>query len=68
LEHGGNPVLRFNASCVMVEEDPAGNIKPSKRKSTGRIDGIVAGVMAIGRAIVAENFTSVYEERGLLSL
>ncbi len=49
----------------MIETDAAGNIKPSKRKSTERIDGIVALVMAIGRAIVAEpEFTSVYEKRG----
>jgi phage terminase large subunit-like protein len=38
----------------MVELDAAGNIKPSKRKSKERIDGIVAFTMAIGRAIVQE--------------
>ncbi len=68
LRHDGNPVLRWCASNVMIETDAAGNIKPSKRKSTERIDGIVALVMAIGRAIVAEpEFTSVYEKRGFLT-
>jgi phage terminase large subunit-like protein len=65
--HGGNAVLRWMASNVATETDAAGNIKPSKRKSTERIDGIVAGLMALGRAIVAdpEAGRSVYEERGI---
>lgn len=50
LQHGGNPVLDWMAANVAVEQDAAGNIKPSKRKSTERIDGIVAATMAIGRA------------------
>jgi hypothetical protein len=33
---------------------PAGNLKPAKDKSTERIDGIVAAIMAIGRAMVAQ--------------
>lgn len=49
LRHGGNPVLKWMASNVMIESDHAGNIKPSKKKSTERIDGIVALVMALGR-------------------
>jgi phage terminase large subunit-like protein len=50
LAHGGNPVLRWMASNVSKLEDAAGNIKPDKSKSTGRIDGIVASIMGIGRA------------------
>jgi phage terminase large subunit-like protein len=69
LQHDGHPVLRWCASNVMVEMDSAGNIKPSKKKSTERIDGIVALVMAIGRVIVREPpFRSIYETRGLLTL
>lgn len=49
--HLGNPVLRWMASNVAVEQDAAGNIKTSKKKSTERIDGIVALIMAIGRLI-----------------
>jgi phage terminase large subunit-like protein len=42
------------AANVAVAQDPAGNIKPAKDKSTERIDGIVALIMAIGRALVAQ--------------
>ena len=52
LRHAGNPVLRWMADNVSVRQDPAGNLKPDKAKSTGRIDGIVALIMALGRAIV----------------
>ena len=40
-------------SNVSVKQDPAGNLKPDKGKSTDRIDGVVALVMALGRATVA---------------
>ena len=52
LAHGGNPVTRWMAANVAVAQDPAGNLKPAKDKSTERIDGIVALIMAIGRAMV----------------
>jgi phage terminase large subunit-like protein len=54
--HGGNPVLRWMADNVSVRQDPAGNLKPDKAKSTGRIDGIVALIMALGRAIVQPGY------------
>ena len=53
------------AANVTVETDAAGNIKPSKKKSTERIDGIVAGVMALGRALLDLLPTSVTPTRGL---
>jgi len=53
LAHGGNQVLRWMASNVMIYMDPAGNIKPDKGKSIEKIDGIVALVMALGRAMLA---------------
>jgi phage terminase large subunit-like protein len=52
--HGGNEVARWMMGNLAVEQDAAGNLKPSKKKSTERIDGMVALVMAIGRAQVAE--------------
>jgi phage terminase large subunit-like protein len=52
LQHGGNLPLAWMASNVAIEQDAAGNIKPSKKKSTERIDGIVAAVMAVGRAVI----------------
>lgn len=66
--HGGNPVLRWNASNVAVQRDGAECIKPVKDKSTGRIDGIVATIMGLGRAVATLNVTSVYETRGIASL
>ena len=45
-----HPVARWAASNVMVEQDAAGNLKPSKAKSTERIDPIVAMIMALDRA------------------
>lgn len=68
LVHGGNPVLRWMADNVVVSTDAAGNVKPNKAKSGARIDGIVAGIMALDRAIRHEGDGSVYEERGFLTL
>ncbi len=68
IRHGGHPVLRWMASNVAVAQDAAGNIKPAKDKSTERIDGIVALVMAIGLIIRQDNGPSVYEERGIVVL
>jgi phage terminase large subunit-like protein len=45
-----------------------GNIKPDKEKSTERIDGAVALIMALDRAIRNENNGSIYDRRGLLIL
>lgn len=49
INHGGHPVLRWNAENLMVREDPAGNLKPDKEKSKERIDGVVALIMAVDR-------------------
>ncbi len=54
LAHGDHPVLRWNLSNVRIERDAAGNIKPSKSRSTGRIDGVAAIVNAIARALNVE--------------
>lgn len=51
LQHGGHPVLRWNASNFAVAMDPAGNMKPDKAHSYERIDGIVALCNAIGMAL-----------------
>jgi len=50
LAHGGHPVLSMCVAHTVITLDDAGNRKPSKRKSTGRIDGLVALAMAIGVA------------------
>lgn len=69
LQHGGNPVLRWMAGNVAVKQDPAGNLKPDKAESQGKIDGIVALLMALDRAMRRnEEQKSVYEERDMLVL
>lgn len=64
--HGGNPVMRWMSGNVVVDTDPAGNIKCTKAKSPEKIDGIVAAIMALDRCIRHENTSSVYDERGLM--
>lgn len=65
--HGGHPVLRWMAGNVVIDTDPAGNIKVTKAKSKEKIDGIVAAIMALDRCIRQEGQSgSVYDERGLL--
>lgn len=69
LHHGGQPMLRWMAGNVAVRQDPAGNFKPDKASTQGKIDGIVALVMALDRVIRhGESGRSVYEERGVLVL
>lgn len=68
IAHGGHPVLRWNMDNVFIRTDPAGNIKTDKEKSTEKIDGAVATIMALDRAIRCgnDNGVSVYDGRGLL--
>ena len=68
LAHGGHPVLRWMMDNIYIRTDPAGNIKADKEKSTEKIDGAVATIMGLDRAIRCGNNTgaSVYDERGIL--
>ena len=68
IAHGGHPVLRWMMDNIFIKTDPAGNIKPDKEKSTEKIDGVVATIMALDRAIRCglDNGESVYDERGIL--
>ncbi|WP_426041513.1 terminase large subunit [Brevundimonas sp. TWP2-3-4b1] len=70
FEHGGHPILEWCAGNVAIETDAAGNIKPSKSKSTEKIDGIAALVSALALAGSEEAGPgpSVYQSRGLLIL
>ena len=68
LNHGGHPVMRWMASNVAVEMDPAGNYKPNKKKSSEKIDGIVALIEALGISMLNEQTESVYSTRGILAL
>lgn len=68
LAHGNNPVLTWMADNMVVRTDPAGNIKPDKEKAREKIDGIVALIMAMDRALRHGGTTSKYEEEDLLVL
>ena len=69
LCHGGHPVLRWNMDNAFVRTDPAGNLKLDKEKSTEKVDGAVALVMALDRAMKNLNGgDSVYNHRGLIVL
>lgn len=68
IAHGGHPVLRWNMDNIYIRTDPAGNIKADKEKSTEKIDGAVATIMALDRAIRCGNDhgASVYDIRGIM--
>ena len=70
LNHGAHPVLTWMASNVSVVRDSNGNMKPDRQNPRLKIDGIVATVMGIGRAIAydSEGATSKYESQGLIRL
>jgi phage terminase large subunit-like protein len=51
LAHGNNPILRWMASNMVAKIDPAGNMKPDKSKARQKIDGIVAAIMGVDRAM-----------------
>lgn len=70
IAHGGHPVLRWMMDNIFVRTDPAGNIKADKEKSTEKIDGAVATIMALDRAIRCggDDGGSVYDKRGILVL
>ena len=61
IAHGGNPVLSWMMDNIHVRTDPAGNIKPDKEKSTEKIDGAVALIMALDRAIRNESHFDLNE-------
>jgi phage terminase large subunit-like protein len=69
IQHGNNPVLNWMADNLVASVDPAGNIKPDKAKSREKIDGQVALIMALDRALRhAKPKKSVYTQRGIRSL
>jgi len=69
--HGMNPVMVMCASNALIIKDPTNARKFEKKKSTGRIDGLVALAMAVGIASRTEeeaDDTSIYESRGVLAV
>jgi phage terminase large subunit-like protein len=68
LDHGNDPVLTWNASNLVSWTDPNGNVKPDKKRSPEKIDGMVTLIMALDRALELQPGPSVYEARGLRSI
>lgn len=65
IAHGNHPILNWNVGNVMVTMDENENVRPVKDKSRERIDGLVAMVNAMSRAMLQHDTTSVYENRGI---
>jgi phage terminase large subunit-like protein len=70
LQHNSNPVLTWQASNLIVETDAAGNRKPAKNKSSDKVDGLVATIMACGlasqrtdKALSADSLLAAYGVR-----
>ena len=70
MGEAGRPVLRLMMDNIFIRRDPAGNIKADKEKSTEKIDGAVAMIMGLDRAIRCGNDSgkSIYDNRGILFL
>ena len=66
ISHGGHPVLRWNMDNAFVRTDPAGNQKLDKERSTEKIDGAIAMIMGLDRAMKHNNTSSVYDTRGMI--
>lgn len=66
MVHPGNPMFTWMAANAVIVQDPAGNQKLSKERATGRIDGIVAGVMAVG-ATLKPGASTVHDGRLMLA-
>ncbi len=56
------------ADNVVVDMDSQNNVKPNKKKSREKIDGMSALVMAIDRNMRHEISESIYEKRGIRSV
>lgn len=69
IRHSGHPVLRWMVDCVTVIQRPDGSIKPvkpSRLKTRKRIDGVVATIMGLARAMVGQSKLSMYETVSLV--
>lgn len=68
IRHGGDPLLRWMVDNFAVAMDPAGNVKPDKKNAGDKIDGVVALIMALARALASREAegTSAYEDEGLM--
>lgn len=67
IRHGKHPVLDWNMGNVIIDQDAAGNIKPNKKKSTEKIDGVIALIMGLARATLnsGASAASIYDKEGM---
>jgi phage terminase large subunit-like protein len=71
LRHDGNPILTWAMSNCVVELDANSNPRPSKRRSTEKIDPVVAGIVSLAVALDAApavQQSNAYADRGILWL
>lgn len=68
INHGGNPILRWMNSNVVITTDDAENIKITRRRSSGKVDGMISSVMAIGEWMTRVDLNSVYDDRGIITI
>jgi phage terminase large subunit-like protein len=66
LRHDGNPVMRWMVSNTVAATDSNGNLKPDKRRSREKIDGVSAAVTGLSRALLDVEPASIYDTRGPL--
>jgi phage terminase large subunit-like protein len=68
LKQNNNPVMNWMIDNVVVRFDPAGEMKPDKAKSGDKIDGVVALIMGLDRAMRHKNDINIYAERGVMTV
>ena len=69
IHHNGDPCMAWQISNVVAHTDVKDNIYPRKERNQNKIDGPVALIMALGRAITGEiEGESIYETRGIITL
>lgn len=69
FRHNADPVLTWMASNVVAKVDAKDNLYPRKERAENKIDGIIAGLMAMGRAVVGgmtEQQQSIYDTSDVL--
>lgn len=70
MRHGGHPILKWNASNVVVRRDESGNMRPDKTKSRNKIDGVTAGLTAMALCGLKEEtkVRSMYDDPSFVGL
>ena len=68
IAHAGNPVLRWCAANSTARRHQAlGQVRVDKKESKGKVDAIIATVMALGRHMDAKpEYSSTYEEHEMV--